>query len=1582
MREILQFIRHSIVALALISVASLCFIKSSFGQTNPTSFDLSTGSWALSGWSSSVSAGSYPLNGNTGTQTSGSTIATSAATANMVFWTYSGDQTLTANASGTYNSTYSPGSGKIVGNGTSGFYFDNTGGVGIGSAVLVLNTTNRKNIQVSWVGRTITVGARQYQIRLQYRIGTSGNFSDASANTSDILYTGAAAGSSQAMTTITLPAAAENQSVVQLLWRFYYSGTTTGTRPQFGVDDIIVSSSASATLPEPTNQPTLFGKGTVTTTAIPLTWTAAATGSQAPDGYLVKLNTGAVVDPADGTDLADVTAVTSGAANKKVTPGTASGTTSFTGMTAGTMYNYKIYSYTNSSTLIDFKLTSAPSLSVATLPNAVAGLAFTATGTTTANISWTAASGYNASNHSTLVFVKSGSTAIATGTPTNAPTSYSNVSTNFAAPGAAYQLDASAFCVYNGDGTSVSLTGLTAGTTYQVLVLTVVDASNSDATNSYSAYNTASGNSLIVNDDCSGAIGITLGAAAISGDVTGATQSLVATCVGTANDDVWYSFTTSSAGTYTITVVGSASFDAVVDLRSGGCNGTNIFCSDATNSGEKETIVATGLTANTTYLIRVYDYSSGVATTRTFTISVSAPPPVAIAATNLSSAQFDANWNTVPNATDYLLDVSTAPVFLTPGPILTEGFEDATFPPAGWTSTGWTRSTSAGDVNSGSGAAIVGTNTGSLTTPAIANPSSMTFYLGRTSNTAAKTLTVGVSTTSQSTGFTTVMTYDNNNVPSGSYNQYTVDLTAYSSSPIVYIRFTKSSSTTSPWRLDDVVINTTGNTLLANYNPKSIAGQATTSTSVTGLSAATTYYYRVRAVTALDATANSNVISAATYANSITNADFRTKATGNFSSTSLWEYNTGNAGYVNANQVPASTNNITVQSAHILTLDANHSVGTNKTLTIATGGGLIISETSNLDMLDNTGTINFNNQPVTVKSSLLGTGSIGKMLGAVTGATNVTVERYIPQNLYKAWRLLSVNTSGQTINQAWQEGQTGYASNTNPGYGTMIAGKYTTLTQAQDNGFDTLSKGYSLYKYDATTDNLIGILNTNNTQLSSERGYFIFIRGDRSSNQFGGPANSPASTSTTLRSKGTIFTGTQPSLTVPTGQYALLGNPYASAIDMRAVMATRATSSLSNSFEVWDPKLNGGLGGYQNFVFDAVENSYEATVSGGSYPQYYNNIESGSAVFLQNFGQSQDAVTISENVKVSGSRIVNRPPAALSIDGKLRANLILSDGSSTIVDGNMVRFNEIFSDTLDGYDVRKSLNFAENFGITREGILLSLERRTLPAADDTVYYQLSNLKKINYKLEFIGQNIIVPSGLSVFLYDKYTGAETPINWIDTTQYDFVVNNDAGSAAADRFKLIFKGLQVLPVNFTKIAASPHNKDILVEWNVSNQQDVTKYQIERSTDGRIFDVVGSVLPVSDNEGFSYSWLDKNFKEKKNFYRVKAVYLNGESKYTDVASVFIRISPEIIVVTNLIKNGSLIYLDFRDQEAGKYNIKVLNSLGQIMYKNIITYLGGSGYQSFTISSQLADGVYQIEIQTPNNNRQIQKLVVSSGN
>ncbi|MCS7086585.1 MAG: hypothetical protein NZ534_11005, partial [Bacteroidia bacterium] len=137
-------------------------------------------------------------------------------------------------------------------------------------------------------------------------------------------------------------------------------------------------------------------------------------------------------------------------------------------------------------------------------------------------------------------------------------------------------------------------------------------------------------NATIPNDECSGAITLTPGATCsnFSGTVSQATGSPgVPTCVGVANDDVWFKFT-AIAFQHNITVTGSSGFDAVLQVFSGSCgNLASLACLDATGNGGVETAVLSGLSIGATYYMRVYHYYTALASTPGFSICVTTPTP-------------------------------------------------------------------------------------------------------------------------------------------------------------------------------------------------------------------------------------------------------------------------------------------------------------------------------------------------------------------------------------------------------------------------------------------------------------------------------------------------------------------------------------------------------------------------------------------------------------------------------------------------------------------------------------------------------------------------------------------------------------------------------------------------------------------------------------------------------------------------------------------------------------------------------------------------------------------------------------------
>lgn len=95
-------------------------------------------------------------------------------------------------------------------------------------------------------------------------------------------------------------------------------------------------------------------------------------------------------------------------------------------------------------------------------------------------------------------------------------------------------------------------------------------------------------------------------------------------------------------------------------------------------------------------------------------------------------------------------------------------------------------------------------------------------------------------------------------------------------------------------------------------------------------------------------------------------------------------------------------------------------------------------------------------------------------------------------------------------------------------------------------------------------------------------------------------------------------------------------------------------------------------------------------------------------------------------------------------------------------------------------------------------------------------------------------------------------------------------------------LRFTGL--LPVNFINVEVKKEGNAAAMIWKVENEQNVSRYEIEKSSDGIKFEKIGSVpatgLPV-------YSFIDFNV-QSKNYYRIKSVDINTGYKYSPVLRV----------------------------------------------------------------------------------------------
>ncbi|MGN6196800.1 MAG: T9SS type A sorting domain-containing protein [Ginsengibacter sp.] len=637
------------------------------------------------------------------------------------------------------------------------------------------------------------------------------------------------------------------------------------------------------------------------------------------------------------------------------------------------------------------------------------------------------------------------------------------------------------------------------------------------------------------------------------------------------------------------------------------------------------------------------------------------------------------------------------------------------------------------------------------------------------------------------------------------------------------------------------------------------------------------------------------------------------------------------------------------------------------------GSGLSVSSTLN-DTLKISGTLTFGNSAAILNtndnlnllSTINGTASVGVVGTGNSINGKVIVDRYVNIGTAsgqhsKSWQFLATPTNGQTIKQSWMEDQ-----RTSSGYGTYLTSPHGTTA-----GFDAYSPGDAMKYYDSNSNSWVGVSSANNSIYNSV-GYMVFIRGDRTVDG----TTITTATPTILRTKGNLFSGTQPAISVLPGHYQSIGNPYASPVDFSLLPKT----NLDNLYYAWDPFLYGsyGFGGYQTI---SATNNWQPIPGGTSaYPSGTNrkNIQSGQAVFVHSSSATAGSITFNESSKSSSSSVnFARISNNTQIEDRqfLRASLYASaNPDAAIADGNAVAFDQIFSDSIDADDGLKITNSGENFGILRYGKFLAVEARAPLVSNDTIFYKISNLRQQTYQLRFVPENM-QSDNAQAFLVDNFLNTSTILSLADTTFVNISITSNTASSAADRFKVVFKTFNVLPVKLMSLKATKKDESILVEWNVENESGMLEYRVEKSLDGNNFIIAGNVAATINGAG-KYNWTDDQPVPGNNYYRIASVSKDGQITYSSIVKVMMGNSIQTIsVFPNPLENG-IIHLQFSNQPAGTYSIRLINSIGEVILSKNINHNGSSSRETIRCRN-LNKGIYNLEIKKPDGNTEIIKIL-----
>jgi hypothetical protein len=159
-------------------------------------------------------------------------------------------------------------------------------------------------------------------------------------------------------------------------------------------------------------------------------------------------------------------------------------------------------------------------------------------------------------------------------------------------------------------------------------------------------------------------------------------------------------------------------------------------------------------------------------------------------------------------------------------------------------------------------------------------------------------------------------------------------------------------------------------------------------------------------------------------------------------------------------------------------------------------------------------------------------------------------------------------------------------------------------------------------------------------------------------------------------------------------------------------------------------------------------------------------------------------------------------------------------------------------------------------------------------------------------------------------------------------------------------------QTVPVTFVKFTADKTGQKVLLRWEVVNELNVSRYEVEQSVDGLRYQKIGTVSVGAANTN-SYELTDANPSlDKSNLYRIKQIDKDGKFTYTDVRMVKFG-ATNIITVT---PNPAVGFIKVFSTQS-PLQISLFDQGGKKVMSQIL--VNGSG--QFNISS-LAKGVYTV--------------------
>ncbi len=250
--------------------------------------------------------------------------------------------------------------------------------------------------------------------------------------------------------------------------------------------------------------------------------------------------------------------------------------------------------------------------------------------------------------------------------------------------------------------------------------------------------------------------------------------------------------------------------------------------------------------------------------------------------------------------------------------------------------------------------------------------------------------------------------------------------------------------------------------------------------------------------------------------------------------------------------------------------------------------------------------------------------------------------------------------------------------------------------------------------------------------------------------------------------------------------------------------------------------------------------------------------------------------------------------------------------------------------------------------------------------DDMAYYR-DNIKvgqysyaeySFNPKLLKLGDNTIT-------IRQRKTASNT---W-DTTKGKPVL--PGGGIQYDCIELaagkIVSSSSLLPLSLTQFVGTLLKDKTCLVWTTTNEQKTKVFEVETSTDGKVFSTLSSVLANGGINSFArYQFVDEAPKDGINYYRLKIVDNNGIYTYSKTISINKALSTKSIELTAVYPNAfsNQLTVNCNAAKSEKIEMQIVSSNGIVLKSIKVAVQKGKNSLQLNNLEALASGVYFLKL------------------